>query len=366
MKTNWAVFRSDRAAASQWLRNLLVALVVVAAGTVAVVHQAVAGPAEEAAAAAQKGAEAFKANQFYEAAVAFQRAAQLDGADPTNLRYAGRAWQEVGHLKRALTLLELYLKIEPDPARKVSIEEKIAPLRRATPVQIADALGQALTKFPQARLEAEAAKAYEAVGDEPSLKRAAELWEIARVRAASDSDRQAADAGIGRVSQRLLDGKAKRDKEDEERKLREAAAKQADGKPKVGDPKVGDPKPGDAMGGVSKPAPGSALSTVLLISGGTLAVGGLALAMVGRSAATTANDDYKAGTYKGDRNKYESDRSSSDNLAYAGWGLAAAGTGVIVWGLMSGSPAAPAKKGVWQLWPVFGRDGGQAVLSVQF
>lgn len=351
------------------LRALIIATAVTA-GIAGQAHTAQA--AENAAEFVKKGAEAFKANQFYEAAVAFEKAAQLDPADATNLRYAGRAWQEVGHLKRALSLLELYLKIEPDPVRKASIEEKLAPLRTATPHQVAEALNMALTKFPQARLEGDAAKAYEAVGDDASLKRAAELWEIARVRAGSDGDRQAAEAGIARVAQRMLDGKAKREKEDEERKAREAAAKNRPvgdpkaGDPKAGDPKAGDPKAGDPPVGVTKPGATPIAQTAMIVGGGGLTVAGVVVALIGRSQATSANTDYAAGKYAGNRDKYEADRGSSDKLAYAGWGLAAAGVGVLAWGWMTGQPTTPAKTTGWQVLPVAVGDGGMAVLALQF
>ncbi len=153
---------------------------------------------------AEKGAEAFKAAQYWEAAVAFEKAAQLEPGNPKNLRYAGRAWQEVGHLRKALVLLEAYLKIEPDAALKASAEEKIAPLRNLTPQQHVDALTAALVKYPQARMESEAAKAYEELGDEAAFKKAAELWEVAKVRASSDSERMVAENGSARVAQRLL------------------------------------------------------------------------------------------------------------------------------------------------------------------
>ncbi len=287
---------------------------------------------------AEKGAEAYKAAQYWEAAVAFEKAAQLDPSDPKNLRYAGRAWQQVGHLRKALVLLEAYLKIEPDAALKASAEEKIAPLRTLTPQQHVEALSAALVKYPQARLESEAAKAHEEIGDEASFKKAAELWEVAKVRAASDAERLVAENGSARVAQRLFDLRAKREKEEADRRQKEADAKANAGKTGDGKGQPGTAKPADAA---------SPMTTMLYGAGGALVAGGVALVLVGRNTATTVDADAKAGKYASDPDKYTADRDSADSIAYAGWGVAAAGAGVLLWAVLAPPKASTAGPAWW-------------------
>ena len=159
--------------------------------------------ADDAAAMAQRGAAAFKARQFLDAARDFERAWQLDPADNLNLRYAGRAWQEVGHWHKARLLLERYIEVEKDPSLRQSVTDKLEALRKASSVDIAEALAQATETYPQGRLEPEAALALEDVGDERSLRRAASLWEVAKLAATTDADRDRADAAGRRLKDRL-------------------------------------------------------------------------------------------------------------------------------------------------------------------
>ncbi|MBM4344724.1 MAG: hypothetical protein FJ100_15265 [Deltaproteobacteria bacterium] len=301
--------------------------------------------ADEARQFAEKGAEAFKAAQYWEAAVAFEKAAQLDPSDPKNLRYAGRAWQEVGHLRKALVLLEAYLKIEPDAALKASAEGKIAPLRNLTPLQHVEALSAALVKYPQARLEPEAAKAHEEIGDEASFKKAAELWEVAKVRAASDAERLVAENGSARVAQRLFDLRAKREKDEADRNQKQADAKSGSGK--------GNPQDGKATPGTAEPSEVSTPMTTLLYgAGGALVLGGAALVLVGRNTADNVDTDAKAGKYATNPGKYTTDRDSADITAYAGWGVAAAGAGMLLWAVLLPTPAkAPTAGAGWWVAP---------------
>jgi tetratricopeptide (TPR) repeat protein len=138
-------------------------------------HVALAGNVEESHAMAEKGAAAFKNQQFYEAAVAFEKAYQLDRRDAKNLRYAGRAWQEIGDWQRARNLLERYAEVESDAGAKASIGKYLDPLRQATPQQVLAKLIEATQKFPEAQLEEEAALQLEKVGDEASLKQSEKL-----------------------------------------------------------------------------------------------------------------------------------------------------------------------------------------------
>ena len=349
---------------ARWLTwGLALALV---APIAAPAQVALAAAADDAAASAQKGAESFKNNQFYEAAVQFERAAQLDPADPRNLRYAGRAWQELGHWKRALVLLEAYLRIETNAEHKASILEKIELLRRATPRQIADALTAALAKYPHARLEAEAARAWEEEGKEDSLNKAAELWEVARVRAMSDAERASAEAGIQRVAQRKLDLRAaqereqavaKREQQERERAEQEKALRDQKGKLPQAD--------GHASGG-----PGT-MQVVLYTAGGVALVSGLSLALAGYLGAVDVNDRATNGEYKqGPYSKYTEDLQAQDNLAYAGWGLAALGAGAVGWAWLSTPNAAAAPVAgspvSWQWLPRVDSDGAGLVLTGAF
>lgn len=345
-----------------WLTWLAIAGAV---GTATAPSAAIA--ADDAKSWAKAGADAFNKNQFYEAAVAFEKAAQLDPGNPKNLRYAGRAWQQLGHWKRALVLLEMYLKIEPNPEHRASIGEFLEPLRKATPRDIAAALNSALIAYPQARLESEAAKAYEEVGDEPALKRAAELWEVSRVRAASDLDKQAAEAGLQRVTQRQLDLKAKRDREDEERKRKEAEARarDAEAKAKETENRAKEQKAKEAAIQDKAPAapagaaPGQPIA--LYTAGGVLVAGGVVLGVMGYTGASSLNAN-AAKDFKGNYGGYRDAKSTQDTIAYSGWSIAAVGVGVTAWAFLSHS--SEPKRAV--LVPTLSADGLGMAWAAQF
>lgn len=313
--------------------------------------------AEDPKAWAKKGAEAFNKGDFLGAARAFEKAAQLDPSDPKNLRYAGRAWQQVGHWKRALVLLEMYLKIEPNPEHRASIMEFVEPLRKATPRQVAEALDAALARFPQGRLEGEAAQLWEDLDDEAAVQHASELWELARVRAASDADRQAAEAGARRATQRLAALKAQR-----------LAAQQPKNDPVKPDPvalpqtptpvvpdKQPPPQPSVATGS-------STLRTTLLVSGGVLVLGGAVLGTLGYLGAQDVNDRANKGEYKSNPDGYFTDKGAKDNLAYAGWSALAVGVGLGVWGALT-SDGTPARVTVL---PQLGPHGAGLALASPF
>lgn len=293
--------------------------------TAAAVHSALA-PAlavagEDAAMWANKGAQAFKVNSFYDAAVAFERAAQLDPGQPKNLRYAGRAWQQVGHWKKALALLELYVKIEPSAEHRASIGEYLEPLRAATARQRAEALQRALVQYPQARLEADAAAAWEEVADEAGYKAAADLWEVARVRAASDVERQTAEVGVRRAQARW---QALRDTREAESRRRVAG------------------KPGDVQASNTGSRPVAATSeggmdmrTPLLVAGGVLAAGGLAAAGIGFFGARDVDQTAAQGGYAHAYSTYVADRDRNVTLQYLGWAAVGVGAGLGIWALLS-------------------------------
>jgi tetratricopeptide (TPR) repeat protein len=164
-----------------------------------------ANPADDAASHAQRGADHFKKGQYLDAAQAFERAWQLDPSDSKHLRYAGRAWQEVGHWFKARLLMERYLEIEKDPNLRASVVEKLEPLRKATPQEVAEALVGATERYPHGRLELEAAQALEDLGDERSLQRALGLIEVAKLAATNEGERDKVDAAARRVKARLAD-----------------------------------------------------------------------------------------------------------------------------------------------------------------
>ncbi len=238
-----------------------------------------AGNAEESLALAQRGAAFFKTSQYYAAATAFERAYQIDSRDAKNLRYAGRAWQEVGHWARALMLLESYVMVEANPDLKASIENKLTALRQATPTQIAEALAVATRRFPEAHLSYEAALAFEKLGDAAALKRAAQFLEVARLTATA-RDKDSIDAAIRRVQARRteLEHKPAEVRMDPKIDAR-SEAKPAD-KPQVARPTPdAGSEPGIPHVEIAKPAtvPASWHGWALLGSGAAVGLGGLGL-----------------------------------------------------------------------------------------
>lgn len=298
---------------------------------------AMAGPADDALVAARKGAEFFKANQFFEAAQEFENAYALDSKDPKNLRYAGRAWQEVGYWERALVLLERYHAVETDAGLKESIVEKLEPLRKATPQDQAAALARATDRFPQAHLEGTAAKAFERLGDEASLKRAVSLLEIARLSGRDDADKQRIDAEIRRLQD----------------KLQELQRKPVEPKPELANPVVPTPVPlvvtpipqvlpipAVSVRAAPRPEPaGSAWRSVLFVTGGLLVAGGGGLAWYGAQLGTSANDDLNGQKYP-TYSAYSADKGQADGVWYGGLGALGVGAALVIGGMLTGGDAA--------------------------
>lgn len=285
------------------LRNALTVLCIAL-----VLHPTVvrAGPAEDSLAVARHGAEHFKAQRYYEAAVEFEKAYALDPQDLKNLRYAGRAWQEVGYWERALVLLERYFALEPDPALKQSILEKLEPLRQATPLQKAEALDKATQRFPQAHLEEEAAQAFERLGDEASLRRAVTLLELARLGASAVADKERLDGDLRRVRERLERPAVAKEPLLAKEPLPAKEPPPAKEPVVVAQvPPVQKAEPGEA------PRPGRLLRTVLFASGGVLVGGGGAVLWLGRTEGIVANQNAADRTYR-TYEAYQSDKSRAD------------------------------------------------------
>lgn len=306
---------------------------------------ALAGPVEDAQEHAGKGLELFKKEQFYDAALAFEEAVKLDPTDARNLFYCGRAWQQVGFWTRAKTLLERYLVLEKDEALRTKIMPKLTELRNATPVQIAAALGEATQKYPQARLEAEAAQAYEKLGDEASLRKAAEFWELARTAAANAEDRTLFTTNSRRVQARLLEIEQKK-AVDPKVEVKTEAKVEAKAEPKV--EAKSEAKPAAAVGGGG--------GKILLIGGGVLLVGGAVLAVLGASKGQTANDGAATHAFA-DYTAYQAEKKSADNMNFIGLGVAGLGAALaITGGVMTMLQGAPATEGSvhtsWQIAPL--------------
>jgi tetratricopeptide (TPR) repeat protein len=311
---------------------------------------ALAGPAEDALATARRGAEHFKVQHFYEAAVEFEKAYALDPQDLKNLRYAGRAWQEVGYWDRALVLLERYYGEEKDAALKESILEKLEPLRKASPREKAEALDTATKKFPQAHLEDEAAKAFEGLGDEASLRRAVTLLELARLGAATDGAKDRLDGDLRRVRDKL------------EAVGRAPVAPKVEPKvePKI-EPRI-EPKVEPTLRKV-EPRQGSVLRTVMFATGGVLVAGGGVVTWLGRSEGNDANQraaDRKYATYE----SYTADKDKADGHWTLGVAALGVGAALVVAGLLlpSDSPGTTAL----QWLPSVSPQGTGMVLAGQF
>ena len=324
--------KSDRIARAQRPRGGLSALALaVALAFTGLPLSAFAGAAEDAKALNVKGADLFKKGDFLAAAQAFEKAYALDSRDFRVLRYAGRAWQEIGFYERALTLLERYYGLETEAKAKETLLPSLEKLRKATPLERAAALEQSTKKYPQAHLEDEAAKALEALGDVESLRRAVPLWEVARLGARDDAVKQRIDEQLQRLRERIagLD------------KAAVSAAAEAKNAPPAGGP-LGD-KSGVAVRADAKP---STTQWVLWGTGAAVAAGGAALWVVGAGKSSAANDDAKAG--KLDFGAYEAKRDSADTLYFTGIGLAAAGVATIVSGfLLKPGPGEAPRSTLW-------------------
>lgn len=259
------------------------------------VSTAVAVPADTSAALAAEGAALFKRNEYLDAARTFDRAIALDGKDFRLLRYAGRAWQEVGHWPKALDLLERYDRQEPEVALRATLLPNLDKLRKATPQERAEALEGACQRYPQAGLEADAGKAFEVLNDAAGHRKALAFAETAR-RAATDPSQVAElDAWIARLRTRQAE-------------LDRPTAVQTPAPPVPVVRTSGGPTGAQwaAWGG-----------------GATLAVAGAVLWVMGASATQAANDDLTEGrsTYA----EYKNARDGADVQYFTGVGLVGAG-----------------------------------------
>jgi tetratricopeptide (TPR) repeat protein len=259
---------------------------------------------------ARAGAEHFKAKRFIEAARAFEGAYRTNPVDPRNLRYAGRAWEEVGVIDRAISLFERYLQVETNPEHRQSIVPRLDALKAKTPRERAEALAMATIKYPQGRLEEEAAQAFERLGDKASLERAIKLYETSRLWAETPEAKAAVDANINRVRAQM------------------AALDKAAREPKGPDPKP----PGSGGPGVTKPQPPASdgLGTALYVIGGVAVLAGGGLGGWGYLSHRGALDDNLAGKFKS-KDDYEAATESARTLNTVGWVVA--GTGVAVLGV---------------------------------
>lgn len=257
------------------------------------------GPLDQAKVLAGKGAALFAKGEYFDAAQAFDKAYSLDPRDFRVLRYAGRAWQEIGFYERAQMLLERYYAQETDPKAKETLLPNLEKLRQATPRDKAEALERGAAKYPQAKLEQEAAKAYEALGDPAAMQKAAELLEVARMAAAEPAEKDRIAAEIARLKKRKVDLHA------------EAAAAARD-------------KPVALAGGVTAAqSPDNSTQMLAIGGGGALVAVGATLLYLGAAATDQANSDFKA--KKISYSQYRDSYSAANVKYFGGMGLAAAG-----------------------------------------
>lgn len=317
---------------------------------------------------AQKGAGHFKKQRYFEAALAFERAYQLDAKDAKNLRYAGRAWQEVGYWARARMLLERYVEVEQNQEHRASILDKLEALRKAMPTEVAAALVGATQKYPEARLEDEAALALEKLGDLESLRKAAKFMEVARLGAETPGDRERIEVQIARIQARLA--------ELEREPVRPEIVKPDPAQPDAARPdpaQSGPVKPGPVKPAPKRvepvnadppplkvpPPPSSPLRTVLIVAGGALVLGGGGAGLYGSMEAQGANDRFNDRDYA-KYSDYEQERKSADSVYYGGIGGAGLGAVLMLVGLLTGG-GQPAQA-AWVVPPVI--DLSQAVATV--
>ena len=353
-------FQAGAGRAHPQARQLLASLVAacVALGTTAP-SVALAGPAEEAQAQAlsAQGVEAYKKGDFVTAVGLFEQALQLSPGNPFYLRYAGRAWLALSHFRKAQPLLDVYLSVEKEEKNRKAIEDLMAPWRKKSPRDIADALYEAVKQFPMAAMEADCARQYEEIGDESSLERAAQVWEWAASRSRSPDQMDVATKGKARVDARLADVK----KQNAAKAAADKAAADKAAADKAAAERAGTLRKTDAAGGgLSKGA-----QSGLYAGGGGLVIGGAALLYLGMSGVQAVDDDGKAGVYKGRYSTYESDRAAASNLYYAGIGTAVVGAGLLAATVLLGGKKDPAKAS-WQVAAQVGGQGNGLVLSGQF
>lgn len=277
---------------------------------------ALAGAVDDAKALNAKGAGLFKKGEYFDAAVAFEKAYALDARDFRVLRYAGRSWQEIGHWDRALTLLERYYGLETEEDLRASVLANLEKLRKATPAERAEALDKGAARYPQARLERDAARALEALGTAAALSRAGQLLEVARLGAATPAEKDAIDKELVRVKEAAKAAEA-----------REASA----AKVKPAEP-VAPVKPIESKG--ITPAQWAAWG-----GGGALLASGAVLWVVGRGQtidAAKALDDLPKSDSAA-RAKSKADYESGSQLYFAGIGLTVLGAVGVAAGFFLGS-----------------------------
>ena len=268
-------------------------------------------PQDKALELARAGAGHFKAKRFLDAARAFEQAYRANPVDPRNLRYAGRAWQEVGALSRALSLLERYALVEKNPKYKASIQARVDALRKLTPRQRAESLAKATVNYPQGKLEIDAARALARLGEKSDLERALKLYETARIWAIDAVTRAQIDQALDKIRTALTKPKPK-----------PIVAKPV--KPAPVTPAPVAPAPPVVKKAKTRPS-----SVGWFVSGGILTAVGVGVAAWSASEATlkgtqwsnSADSTYQNKTY-GD---YESDHNGLKMMHYGG--LAAAGLG---------------------------------------
>ena len=333
---------------------------------------AFAGDKNASSAAAKEGAGHFKGKRFIEAARRFEEAYRLNPVDPRNLRYAGRAWQEVGHVERALGLFERYHQVETNPKHRATIVPHIETLKAIPAPKRADMLAQATINYPQGKLELEAGRAMERLGDEVSLQRALKLFGTARLWATTPAEQSAVDAAIDQAKRQqvaLKENAAAKEKAAKDKAAMEKAAKDAAAGDN-GDPGGGANKGGAGSMGVAKTGTSDGMKSGLMIGGGAVALVGVALAVYGIMAVRTADADYQEDGTVADPNmwsygspdEYESDRSFNSSLYYAGLATAGVGVGVLVWGILR--PAATATS--WHAAPLVDANHRGLLVGLRF
>lgn len=303
---------------------------------------------EKSFALAKEGAGHYKAKRYLEAARLFEEAYRVNPVDPRNLRYAGSAWNKVGHWERALNLLERYSQLATNAAHRQSIQPRIAELKKKTPRERADQLALATVKYPQGKLEIEAARALERLGKKNDLERALKLYETARLWATSPALSAQVNADIDRVKNKLIELEKKKN-----------APKDPKGPGKTGPPKQLPPK-SDTLG------------TVLFVVGGVVAVAGAGLGAYGLIQGNKVQESYKKdqfltldqATYK-NRQEYEDALSGASSLNSIGYVVAGVGGAVLAFAIvraaMKPDPKAPAATTWWVAPQADGESRGMVV-----
>lgn len=334
------------------LRALAIALAVALVGTcIGAPRLAFTQPnAAESVSLARQAAGEFKATRFLRAARAFEKAYRLNPIDPRNLRYSGRAWQEVGHWERALNLLKRYAQLETNATYRLSIQPRIRTLQKKTARQRAERLAIATVKYPQGQLEIEAAQSLERLGERTDLKRALKLYETARLWAVAPAQQVVVNTSIDRLKTKLMNFD----------------------KPKTVTPVV----PTRAKKSQLNQAPESdVLSAVLFVVGGVVTIAGAGLGAYAYIEGQQVDEDYREdqsltldqATYK-TRESYLSAHDSAQERNRAGYVIAGVGAGVLVLAIVRTATrtdhAGP--KTTWWVNPSFSTRGAGLMAGLRF